>query len=119
MTSLHDGHLTQSPSGTRLSLFAWGSIGFRTFLNHAIFRSLSERFCPPRPATCLLPPALPPATCPLLSGARHVVARPLAHPVQLLHQVVERVVAPGQVELRCFDHEQRRGVVVEEEMVVG
>src|SRR5262245_54214908 len=30
-----DGHLTQRPSGTRLSLFA-GSIGFLTFLNHAI-----------------------------------------------------------------------------------
>jgi hypothetical protein len=36
MTSLQDGHLTHSPSGTRLSFFAWGSIGVRIFLNQAI-----------------------------------------------------------------------------------
>src|SRR3954464_2739117 len=108
MTSLHDGHLTQSPSGTRLSLFAWGSIGFRTFLNHAIFRSLSERFCPLRPVPC---------SCDLLPGPGDVVTSPLTHPVQLLHQVIERVIAPRQVELRRFDHEERRGVVMEEEMV--
>src|SRR3954463_12899191 len=100
MTSLHDGHLTQSPSGTRLSLFAWGSIGFRTFLNHAIFSAYQNVSAP----------------CDLLSRPRHVVARPFAHPVQLLHEVVERVIAPRQVELRRLDHQQRRGVVVEEEV---
>ena len=35
MICAQDGHLTQSPSGTRLSLFP-DSIGLRTFLNHAI-----------------------------------------------------------------------------------
>src|SRR5687767_7671069 len=35
MIWLQDGHLTHSPSGTRLSLFA-ASMGLRTFLNQAI-----------------------------------------------------------------------------------
>ena len=35
MICAQDGHFTQRPSGTRLSLFA-DSMGFRTFLNQAI-----------------------------------------------------------------------------------
>ena len=43
MTSPQDGHLTHSPSGTRLGwFFASGSIGLRTFLNQAIEVSLSK-----------------------------------------------------------------------------
>src|SRR6476660_2731056 len=101
MTSPHDGHLIHKPSGTRLSFFACGSIGLRTFLNQAIALSLSDggrrteteqRGKPePQPATA--------AGRWTLLRPRHVVARALAHPVQLLHQVVERVVAPTQIEL--------------------
>src|SRR5689334_20045647 len=53
------------------------------------------------------------AACP-----RYVIPRAAAHAVQLLHQVVERVVAPRQVELRRLHYEQRSRRVVEEEMVV-
>src|SRR5918993_2098585 len=58
MIWLQAGHLTHSPSGTRLSLFA-GSMGFRTFLNHAmrgILRQLhrsGERLRPKRGAKML------------------------------------------------------------------
>src|SRR4051812_19844882 len=50
---------------------------------------------------------------------RNVVARPASHAAQLLHEIVNRVVSPRRVELRGLDHEQRRGVVVKEEVVVG
>src|SRR5687767_6826760 len=42
MIWLQEGHLTQRPSGTRLSLFG-ASIGFWTFLNHAIATILTDQ----------------------------------------------------------------------------
>ena len=50
---------------------------------------------------------------------RHVVPRALAHAPDLPLEIVERLVAPRQIELRRLDDEQRRGGVVEEEVVVG
>src|SRR6266545_851970 len=52
------------------------------------------------------------------SGARHVVARALAHRPELPFEIRERLLAPRQIELRGLDDEERRGVVVEEEVVV-
>ena len=53
-----------------------------------------------------------------VSVPRHVVPRALAHRPHLALEVGERVVAPGQIELRGFDDQQRRGAVVKEEVVV-
>src|SRR5262245_7690361 len=99
MTSEQDGHLTQSPSGTRLSLFAWGSIGFRTFLNQAIGLTVSEvggwglqvgpRYKPsPIPTSSLQPPASG-SPCPW-----HVIPRPQCHAFHLFQQVVQGLAAP-------------------------
>src|SRR5262245_15269469 len=89
------GHFTHKPSGTRLgfSLVA-AAIGFFAFLNQAMNAQLSS------------------------FRARHVVAGAGTHRANLLDQVVERFVARVGVELRGLDHQQRRGVVVEEEMMV-
>ena len=51
--------------------------------------------------------------------SRHVVSRPSRHRPQLAEQVLNRVVAPREVDLRGLDDEQGRGGVVEEEVVVG
>ena len=44
---------------------------------------------------------------------------PAAHRLDLPEQVVDGLVAPRQIDLRRLDDEQRRGRVVEEEVVVG
>src|SRR5262245_43961303 len=113
MTSPHDGHLTHNPSGTRLSFFACGSMGLRTFLNHAMksslsnlseglrpsdspARSLVRRFGGSLRSRGSLRCARSLAAGGLasrrslarrgvaLSGARHVIPRALAHALQLL-----------------------------------
>src|SRR4051812_38474192 len=102
MISLHDGHLTQSPSGTRLALSA-GSIGLRIFLNQAISLSLSEGQSRQLPT----PNFTTPDAQGELPGSWHVIPRAAPHRPQLPNQVVERFVSPRQVELRRLDHEER------------
>src|SRR5262249_14428408 len=54
----------------------------------------------------------------LLARSRHVVLCSRAHGPNLFHQIVERFIARLGIELGGLDHEQRRRVVVEEEMMV-
>src|SRR6186713_3135757 len=101
MACAHSGHLTHSPSGTRLA-FSGAAMGFRTRLNHAI--SWTD-YREPGPWASLV------------SGTGHVIARPARHPLNLPEQIVERRVGPGQIDMGRFDHQQRRRRVVEEEVV--
>jgi O-succinylbenzoate synthase len=53
------------------------------------------------------------------AGARNVVLRAAPHVRDLAEQIVDRVVAPAEIQLRGLDHEERGGGVVKEEVVVG
>src|SRR5438034_1263486 len=74
------------------------------------------RGCPQRLAMSHQPSAM--ACSPQSTRARDVVPRAGAHRANLLREIVERLVARVGVELRCLDDEQRRAVVVKEEVVV-
>ena len=105
MICAHPGHLTQRPSGTRLGFSAVAdAIGFRAFLNHAIRPTLARSKA--RAGRPLPPSSARSTACPL-------------HRPDLPDQIVERLVARLQVDLRRLDDEQRRGRVVEEEVLVG
>src|SRR5204863_8114280 len=114
------GHLTQSPSGTRLGFSTAGAvIGLRVFLNQAILGSLTDcrmaefRDCrKERAMRQLCRPAVS------RSRSRHVVPRARPHRAKLLDQIVDGFVAGIGIELRLLDEEQRLGVVVEEEAMV-
>src|SRR5262245_57623687 len=103
MTSEHDGHFTHRPSGTRLSLFACGSIGFRTFLNQAIWVSLSKTEDGRRKTEGGR------RKTQSLSRPGNVIPGAFSHAANLLDQIVHRVAAPRQVELRGFDDQERGG----------
>src|SRR5687768_8385896 len=105
MSCAQPGHLIQSPSGTRLGLSpVEDAIGFRVFLNQAMPRQLST------PSVWAIPRGL---------RAGYVVACASAHRPDLPDEVVERLVASVEIELRGFDNEERRGRVVKEEVLVG
>src|SRR4051812_29064778 len=99
MICAQPGHLTHSPSGTRLG-FSLPAMGVRVFLNQTITGQLSI------------------VQAWWSAGPRHVVAGSRAHPAYLTDEVVDRFLAGVDVELRGFDDEQRRGGVVEEEVLV-
>src|SRR5262245_8822517 len=122
MSWVQPGHLTQSPSGTRLGFSAVDeAIGFRVFLNQAILGVFSQGKTQKsklktrkRPNTAKGQPEFKnenakskiadtgpdPGASPssfersLELGAWHVVLRPPAHALHLLEQILERGVAP-------------------------
>ena len=53
------------------------------------------------------------------SRPRDVYCVPAAHGVDLPNQIVERIVAAGEIELRRLHDEQWRGRVVKEEVLIG
>src|SRR4051794_6499892 len=105
----HEGHFTQSPSGTRL-LSGGGSMGLRTFWNHDITGAYTSRRACPRAGSERLAPR------PL--GPGDVVAGALPHGSKLALEIGKCVFTPGEVELGCLDHQQGSRRVVEEEVVI-
>src|SRR5262245_43432937 len=96
MICAQPGHLTHSPSGTRLAFSPLAAIGFRVFLNQAMKGSAYHSLRP-----------------------RYVVTRARGHLLNLPDEVVHGILADVPVELRGLDDEERRGVVMEEEVMIG
>src|SRR5687768_2292930 len=101
MMASQSGHLTHSPSGTRLAL-SGAAIGLRAFLNQAMEGAYKFRV---RGAKCGVPgfalstnPA-PRTSHSALSGSRHVVPSPFPHPIDLPDEIVERLVTGFRIEL--------------------